>query len=167
MRKKIIGVMGPGPGATEQDLENASELGRLIASEGWVLLTGGMKSGVMDAASRGAKAAGGLVVGILPTADSAHASEAVDIPIMTDMGSARNNINVLSSDVVIACGIGPGTASEIALALKADKKVILLNDSAVSKDFFKSLSDEKVSIAESPEKAIVIARAVIGKIKKE
>ena len=63
MRKVIIGVMGPGDRATAVDLENAYQLGKLIAKEGWALLTGGRKAGVMDAASKGAKAAGGLTIG--------------------------------------------------------------------------------------------------------
>lgn len=53
-RKTVVGVMGPGEGATLADLERAQTLGRLIAGEGWVLLTGGRRSGVMDAASKGA-----------------------------------------------------------------------------------------------------------------
>jgi uncharacterized protein (TIGR00725 family) len=136
MKKIIVGVMGSGAEATPNDLKNAYELGKLIAHEGWVLLTGGRNVGVMDAASQGAKAANGLTIGILPTDDTNAISEAVDIAIMTDMGNARNNINVLSSNVVIACGIGAGTVSEIALALKANKKVILLNDSKEAQAFF-------------------------------
>ena len=46
-------------------------------------------------------------------------SDAVDIPIATGLGQGRNLINVLSSHVIIACGNGTGTASEIAFALKA------------------------------------------------
>src|SRR6476469_6847830 len=103
MPKVVIGVMGPGTTATAADLQNAYEVGQLIAAAGWVLLTGGRNSGVMHAASQGAQQAGGLTVGILPTADRAMMSDAVDIAVLTDMGSARNNINVLSSQVVIAC----------------------------------------------------------------
>ncbi|MDT8316877.1 MAG: TIGR00725 family protein, partial [bacterium] len=150
MKKKIIGIMGPGPGATERDLAHAYTLGRMVAEEGWLLLTGGMKTGVMDAASRGAGEAGGLVIGILPTGDSSAASDAVDIPIVTGMGSARNNINILSSDVVIACGMGPGTASEIALAIKNGRKVILLNDMEESRAFFTKLSSDFVFPVSSP-----------------
>src|SRR4028119_2317735 len=116
MRKILIGVMGPGTGASQADQQNAHALGKLIAEEGWVLLTGGRNVGVMDAANTGAKAANGLTVGILPTVEPSGISKAIDIPIFTDMGNARNNINVLSSDVVIACGMGAGTASEVALA---------------------------------------------------
>ncbi len=136
MRKIIIGVMGPGAGAKATELAYAYELGLLIGQQGWVLLTGGRNMGVMDAASLGAKAANGLTIGILPTDDTTAISSSVDIAIITDMGNARNNINVLSSDVVIACGMGAGTASEIALALKQNRKVILLNDNEESKCFF-------------------------------
>lgn len=126
-RKIIIGVMGPGDQATATDLQNAYQLGKLIAEQGWVLLTGGRNVGVMEAANRGAKAADGLTIGILPGNDTSGISTSVDIAIVTDMGNARNNINVLSSNVVVACGMGAGTISEIALAIKSNKPVILLN----------------------------------------
>lgn len=140
MRRSIVGVMGPGEGATERDLQLAYQLGQEIGKAGWVLLTGGRNSGVMQAASQGAKSANGLTVGILPDRTADYASGAIDIVIVTDMGSARNNINVLSSDVVIACGMGAGTASEVALALKAGKPVILLNTSRESQQFFQQFA---------------------------
>src|SRR6266850_1082239 len=127
MSRVVVGVMGPGQSASKDAIAAAFELGRLIALEGWVLLTGGRNAGVMDAACKGAREAGGLTIGILPTTDTNEMSEAVDIPILTGMGQARNNINVLSSRVIFACGMGAGTASEIALAIKAGKTVILLN----------------------------------------
>lgn len=161
MRKIVIGVMGPGSGASETDKKNAYQLGTLIAQEGWVLLTGGRNAGVMDAASRGAKAANGLTVGILPNASDRGLSEAVDIAIITGMGSARNNINVLSSDVVIACGMGAGTASEVALALKANKAVVLLTSDQQSQLFFKSLSDNNIFLATSPEAAIAFVKETL------
>ncbi|MBI4533423.1 MAG: TIGR00725 family protein [Candidatus Melainabacteria bacterium] len=161
MKKPVIGVMGPGSGATQRDIENAFDLGKLIAEKEWVLLTGGRSEGVMDAASKGAKSGGGLTIGIIPTADNTTTSEAVDIAIITSMGSARNNINVLSSDVVIACGMGTGTASEVALALKAAKHVILLTDNQGSKDFFKELAKNRVHLANSPAEAIEAATFIL------
>ena len=146
--------MGLGEKATSNDLENAYKLGQIIAQQGWILLTGGRKAGVMDAASRGAKSVNGLTIGILPGKDSQGISEAIDIAIFTDMGNARNNINVLSSDVIIACGMGAGTASEIALAIKSNKKVILLSEDKESKLFFKKLSPDNVDIVENVESAI-------------
>lgn len=161
MRKIIVGVMGPGSGASETDRKNAYTLGMLIAQEGWVLLTGGRNVGVMDAASRGAKAANGLIVGILPDDCDSGLSEAVDIAIITGMGSARNNINVLSSDVVIACGMGAGTASEVALALKANKPVVLLTGNRESQLFFQTLSNDNLFLAASPEAAIAFVKEAL------
>ncbi len=162
MRKIIIGVMGVGDKATSNDLENAYKLGQMIAQQGWVLLTGGRKAGVMDAASQGAKSVDGLTIGILPGKDDGGISEAVDIAIFTDMGNARNNINVLSSDVIIACGIGAGTVSEIALALKSDKKVILLNEDEESKAFFKKMSPDNIYIVENVEEAILAVSLIVS-----
>ncbi|MEC4812268.1 MAG: TIGR00725 family protein [Scytonema sp. PMC 1069.18] len=161
MRKIIIGVMGPGEKATAIDVQNAYELGKLIAQAGWVLLTGGRNVGVMDAASRGAKSVNGLTIGILPHDNEEGISEAVDIAIFTDMGNARNNINVLSSHVVIACGVGTGTASEIALALKGNKKVILLTDDEEGKAFFKKRSPENIYIVDTVMDAIAIAKVIL------
>ena len=162
MRKTIVGVMGPGEGATRDDVRAARELGALVAREGWVLLTGGRASGVMEAASRGAREAGGLTVGILPSDDAGDASEFVDLAVVTGVGQARNQINVLTSRVVISCGAGAGTASEIALALKARRPVILLRATAEARAFFASLGAGAVHFAGSPQEAVEIARAIIG-----
>ena len=156
MRKPIIGVMGPGELATETDIKNAYELGRLIAQEGWILLTGGRNVGVMDAANKGAKEAGGLTIGILPSNNTKNVSDAVDIAILTDLGNARNNINVLSSNFIVACGIGLGTVSEIALALKNRKPVILLSEHHESQQLFKGLSPDLTFISEDTEQTIKI-----------
>ncbi len=153
--------MGVGENARAIEIENAYQLGKLIAENGWVLLTGGRKAGVMEAASQGAKAANGLTVGILPDRDPQNVSDAVDIAIVTDLGNARNNINVLSSDIVIACGMGLGTASEVALALKNGKKVILLGQNSKTKAFFRSLSSDKLFIADNPQQAIALVKQEI------
>lgn len=161
MRKIIVGVMGPGEKATASDLQNAYQLGSLIAQEKWILLTGGRNAGVMDAANKGAKSANGLTLGILPRNEQDSISDEVDIAIFTDMGNARNNINVLSSNVIIACGMGAGTASEIALAVKANQPVILLTDDAESKAFFKKLSPDNVYLVDSAIDAIATAKAIL------
>jgi uncharacterized protein (TIGR00725 family) len=162
MRKTIIGVMGPGEQPTAVDVQNAYELGKLISQEGWILLTGGRNIGVMDAANQGAKSVNGLTIGVLPHNNEETISEAVDIAIFTDMGNARNNINVLSSDVVIACGISTGTASEIALALKANKKVILLTDDNEGKAFFKKLLPDNIYIVDTVVNAIATAKTILS-----
>jgi uncharacterized protein (TIGR00725 family) len=154
MALPVVAVMGPGEGATRQDVEIAWELGRQIGQAGWVLLTGGRNQGVMDAASYGARSAGGLTVGVLPGSDRRNLSAAVDIPIVTGMGNARNAINILSGDVVVACGMGTGTASEVALALKANKPVILLNCDDEARAFFQKLGGKQVFVATDVAMAI-------------
>ena len=162
MSKIIVGVIGPGAGATEAATETAFELGKLIAGEGWALLTGGRSAGVMEAASRGARAVGGPTVGILPSEDCAGASEFVDIAIVTGMGQARNNINALSSRLLFACGMGAGTASEIALAFKARKRVIMLCADEASENFFKSLGQGDAFTADTPHAAIELAKKLLA-----
>ena len=104
--RTVIGVMGSGENGDAALLAAARELGAAIARQGWVLLNGGRNSGVMDASAKGAAEAGGLVVGILPDADLQGASEHLSVAIRTGMGDARNAVNVLSSDVVIAMSGG-------------------------------------------------------------
>jgi uncharacterized protein (TIGR00725 family) len=124
-RKPVVGVMG-GSAVSAEVEATAFELGRAVAARGWTLLNGGRNCGVMAASARGAKQAGGFTIGILPDRDAAAACPDLDVAIATGMGDARNLINVLSSDVVIALAGGAGTASEVALALKNGKRVILL-----------------------------------------
>lgn len=166
MRKFIVGVMGAGEGATAEDLHNALELGERIARQGWVLLSGGRKAGVMHEVNRGAKQIPeSLTIGILPNAGAA-VSEFVDVVIITDLGNARNNMNVLSSDIVVACGTGgAGTASEIALAIKAGKPVILLGSDETSKIFFQRLSEGRIITAETPEQVIRIILEQFAQVK--
>ncbi len=121
----IIGVMGGGEAdATTREL--ARDIGRAVAQRGWVLLNGGRDCGVMAASAEGAAAVGGLVVGVLPGDDLTGIASGVTIPVLTGMGDARNVINVLSSRIVIALPGGAGTISEIALALKSSRPVIVV-----------------------------------------
>ena len=163
MHKVLIGVMGPGQPANPHIEQVAYDLGKRIAQQGWGVLTGGRNVGVMEAASQGAKSVGGLTIGILPRSELEELSQAVDIPILTDMGNARNNINVLSSQVVIACGMGAGTASEIALAIKAQKPVILMEVDAPTQSFFQALSDGQVLWAVDPAIAIEITQEILAR----
>jgi len=119
---KTAGVIGAGK-ADKEILEMAEEVGRLLAKNGFIVLTGGL-GGVMEATSRGAFMEGGITVGILPTNKKEDANSFVKIPIPTGMGEMRNALIVRASDVLVAIGGEYGTLSEIALALKTGKKVI-------------------------------------------
>jgi uncharacterized protein (TIGR00725 family) len=88
-----------------------------------VVVTGG-RTGVMEAASRGAKEGGGTTVGILPGLDRAEANEFVDIAVPTGLGEARNALVVRCADAVVAVGGEFGTLSEMALTLKAEKPLV-------------------------------------------
>jgi uncharacterized protein (TIGR00725 family) len=132
----------------------AKELGALIAQRGWVLLNGGRNQGVMAASAEGAKQAGGTVIGILPDSTDAHASPDLDFAIITDMGDGRNLLNVLSSDVVIACPGKLGTLSEVVLALKRDKRVILLGWELNDPQFAPFLKRGQLTSANTPREAV-------------
>lgn len=140
-RRPVVGVMGASA-ASGATLERARALGRLIAEAGWVVLTGGRPAGVMDAACAGAKSVtGSLTIGILPSGPDGPVSPHVDLAIFTGVGEARNAINVLSSDVVVACGVeGPGTASEVALALRLGRPTVLLGPTPAADVFFREIA---------------------------
>lgn len=125
MRAPYIGVIGAGT-CDQTVAELAAEVGRGIARGGALLICGGL-TGVMAAAARGAKEAGGFTVGILPGSDIAGANPFIDFPVATNMGQARNAIIVQTAQVLIAVAGGYGTLSEIAMALKLGKPVLALN----------------------------------------
>lgn len=150
MRRRVIGVMG-GAGADREACRLAYRLGRMVAVGGDVLLCGGRPEGVMEHAARGARDGGGLTLGILPGNDPDQASTSIDLAVATGMGNARNAINVLSSDAVVACAGGTGTISEVALALKSGKLVVALGFDPGS--CFASWIDRGLHLAGSAEEA--------------
>ena len=150
--------MGPGENATPEDNEIAFDLGKAIAERGWVVLTGGRSFGVMDAAMKGAHEGDGLTIGILPNDNAVNSSDHADIKILTGMGGARNMINVLSSHIIVVIGMAAGTASEVALALKTNKKVILLNQDEITIRFFKNIGTYKVMVASSIDETIAMIK---------
>jgi uncharacterized protein (TIGR00725 family) len=160
-RKIVIGVMGPGENATPENNVIAFELGKAIAKQGWIVLTGGRSFGVMDAVMKGAHEANGLTIGILPDANEQNASDNADIRIVTGMGSGRNYLSVLSSHVVVVLGMAAGTASEVALAIKANKRIILLNQDEITIRFFKNMGTYRVVVAENVEDTIRMAKEFV------
>src|ERR1700682_4198446 len=85
LQRALCGAGGP----DSPHADPARTAGRLIAEAGAVLLTGGM-TGVMAAASEGARGAGGLVVAVLPGADVRTAVAPAQVRIATGRGEARN-----------------------------------------------------------------------------
>ncbi len=140
----------------------AREVGAEIARAGAVLLTGG-RGGVMAAASAGARAAGGLVIGLLPGTDAAASppNEHLDVALYTGLHQARNQILVLSAAAVVAIGGGWGTLSEIAFALKYRVPVVLVESWDLKRP--DGLSDPLLFHARTPADAVAIARQMAGR----
>ena len=150
----IIAVVGESrPTADMSDL--AEEVGRLLAEAGATVVCGG-GHGAMAAVCRGAKAAGGTTIGILPGPDASRANEWVDIPIPTGMGQARNVIIVRTGQAVIAVGGRYGTLSEIAHALKEGVPVIGLRTWELVRN---GAADDGIVTATDPQDAVTKAIA--------
>lgn len=130
MSRMLIAVVGGSTCSSEEE-QWAVAVGRLLGERGAVLLCGGL-GGVMDAAARGARQAGGLTVGILPGSDPAAANPYIDVPLATGMGEMRNALIVRAAGAVIAIGGGWGTLSEVALAQRIGTPLVGLHDAFTS-----------------------------------
>lgn len=161
MRRILIAVLGPGEGAGQKEMDDATLIGEMVAKAGWALLTGGRVAGVMGAAAKGARAAGGLTVGVLPTPDTLGASPAIDLVLATGLGEARNAVIALSANACVVCGMNAGTASEVALAIRAKKHVILVRSDEITSKFFRSLDAEVVRTAMSAGEVIEMLRGLL------
>jgi uncharacterized protein (TIGR00725 family) len=149
---KIIAVIGGFP-CSPAEARLAEEVGRELARRGSILVCGG-EGGVMEAACRGAKAEGGLTIGILPGDRRRSANPHVIVPLVTGMGAARNVIIAKSAQAVIAIGGGYGTLSEIGFALKNQVPVIGLNTWALSRQ---NEPDNSIIVAGDPIAAVDLA----------
>lgn len=142
--RPIVGVIG-GAVCSSEEAEWASLVGRGIATAGAVLVNGGL-GGVMEAAARGAREAGGLTVGLLPGGDRREANAYIEVPLATGMGEMRNVMLVRVAQAVVAIGGGLGTLSEAALAQRIGTPIVGLHDA------FSSLLD--LPRVETPEQAV-------------
>ena len=127
----------------------AEEVGRLLAERGCTVVTGGGGE-VMAAASRGAKAAGGTTIGILPSERREDANEWIDHVVVTGMGHARNLAVAASGDAVIAVGGSWGTLAEIGFARVLGRRVVVLEP---------GWAVDGVERAATPEEAVELALA--------
>jgi hypothetical protein len=116
-----VSVIGSG----EEWESAAEEVGRLLAERGCTVVTGGLGE-VMAAAHRGAKAAGGTTLAILPGEDRSAANPWADHVVVTGIGHARNLAVAASGDAVITIGGSYGTIAEMALALRLGRTVVAL-----------------------------------------
>lgn len=145
-----LSVIGSG---SDED-PRAEEVGRLLAERGCVLVCGGL-GGVMAAAARGAKGAGGTTIGILPGQSRRDANPWIDHVIVTGIGHARNLAVVASGDAVIAVAGEWGTLAEIGLARKLGRPVVVLEPGW-------AVAGEGVERAATPSEAVETALRLAG-----
>ena len=174
-RRPVIAVIGSGEGVDDGTLELAESVGRLVAERGAVLVTGG-RLGVMEAASRGASLAGGLVLGVLPGTDGADANAYVDVAIPTGLGFAmRNVMTIRSADAVIMISGEVGTLAEAVLAYQHGKPLVAvastggwaarLRTTALEDGrYFDGRRLMELQYAETAEEAVELAFARIGSV---
>ena len=155
--KAFISVIGASK-CSAKEARLAEDVGRELARRGAVLICGGL-TGIMEAACRGARAEGGLTVGILPGNNRNDANQYVSIPILTGIGYARNSIVARSGQAVIAIGGRYGTLSEIAYALQDKIPVIGLGTWVLATSKAK---DESIIIAKDASDAVDKAIENIG-----
>jgi uncharacterized protein (TIGR00725 family) len=159
-RPVFIAVIGSAS-CDEQVAALARAVGQEIGRRGAMLVCGG-RGGVMEAACQGAKAQGGITVGILPGADRREANRYVDIPVVTGLGEARNAVVVRSADAVIAVSGGYGTLSEIGLALKMGRPVVGLGTWELSQQ---GRPVAAIVRADTPVQAVEMAIALAARMR--
>jgi uncharacterized protein (TIGR00725 family) len=153
--RPLVAVIG-GSAPTPEEVVAAKAVGRALAEAGAVLICGG-RGGVMEAACQGAKAAGGVTIGILPGTDRREANPYVDIPIVTGIGVARNAIIARTAQAAVAVGGSYGTLSEIAFALAFGVPVVGLGTWEVQRE---GHPPAPIAYAATPEEAVAQALAL-------
>lgn len=151
-RPVYVAVIGASDASPEQ-VEAAHAAGRRLAELGAIVVTGG-RGGVMEAACRGAKEAGGQTVGILPGLDRSDANAYVDVALPTGLGEMRNGLVARAAEAVVAVGGAWGTLAEIAFARAAGKAVFGVGSW--------ELGEDGVVAVESGEEAAERALAAVG-----
>lgn len=170
-----IGIIGQSESLNEPLKESVREtaykIGFLIAKKGWLLINGG-RNGVMRASSRGAKDAGGITIGILPSMDKEEANEFVDIPITTGMGiGMRSELMIHTVDVVIMIGGKNGTLKELSAAYLNRKPIVILRRTDGFADtiqkilyrgrYLDSRKNIEILFADTPEEAIQLVEKIL------
>lgn len=125
----VIAVIGSDqrnsdPSLPDSTLTIAKDVGRLIAEGKGILVSGG-RGGIMEAASRGANLAGGIVVGLLSGNSKSEANEYVTVPLATGLKDVSNPIVVRTSDAVIMIA-GDRTTLQEAIVAYGRKPLIVI-----------------------------------------
>ena len=167
MRKHIVSILGGNSQVSDLALEQAHALGKAIIDEGWLLCTGG-RAGIMEAASKGARASdswtGHQILGVLPDDTHDAGNEYLDIVLPSGLGLTRNALVVRFSDVCVALSGGAGTLSEIALAWQFERPVAVMSNSG---GWSEKLANIALDHRRSPIEGFTEVDAVIGWIRNQ
>ena len=155
-KKKFVAVIG-GKQPSKEETRMAEKVGRELARQSATVICGGL-GGVMEAVCKGASLEGGVTIGILPGENRQAANPYVQIPIVTNMGEARNVVIVKSAQAVIAIGGSYGTLSEIGHALRNGVPVVGLNTWSLSRN---GRTDDSIIPAQNPIEAVNTALSLI------
>lgn len=167
-RRPLIAVVGHGIHAKEEHIKTAEEVGREMAKKGGVVLCGGHSFGIMNAVAKGAQRENGMTIGIIPEDDLSKTSKYVDVPIITGISFARNQIIALSCDVMIVIGGGVGSLTETAYAYRFSKPVIVIEKlKSIVEPYIGKYMDEKKTVkilgAKNAKEAVELAFKSIKK----
>ena len=160
-RAPIIAVCGASQ-ATEQQLHDAAEVGRLLVAGGCVVVCGGL-GGVMEACAQGVRGAGGICIGLLPGDDPSAGASDLTVAIATGMGEMRNALIVRSAAGVVAIGGAYGTLSEIGLALRLARPVAALHTWSVRPPGGDTVPDDDLHEASDPDEAVTWLLRRVGR----
>ena len=158
-RRPHVSVVGYNEDScTEAAREAAYRVGTAVAREGGVVVCGGL-GGVMEAACRGARDAGGLSVGIVPSTESTQANGYCDVVVATGVGKSRNFMVAYTGDALVVVGGGAGTLIEMAVAYQESKPIVAVRGTGGVADQWagRHLDDRrtvKVLEGATPEEAV-------------
>ena len=152
--RRLLAVVGPGEGATLDEIAAAERVAELAARAGWLITCGGRNLGVMAAAARGAARGGGWSIGLLPSRNPDDGATELTVSLPTGLGELRNALIAESCEAMVACGMSLGTATEVAFALRLGKPVVLLRPDKTTREFFVGLAPRQVKLADSADQVL-------------
>jgi uncharacterized protein (TIGR00725 family) len=168
---KVITIFGTGRAEVgDKTFELAYRTGKLLAEGGFTIANGGY-GGTMLAAAKGARAAGGEVIGVTCSAFKSNANQYINAEIVTDSLQERlGKLVELGAGYIVLPG-GTGTLLELAMVWELKNKGFLSRSKAVIivGDFWKELvstvgcdnanSTRYIEQADGPEEAVSILKA--------
>ena len=176
-KKYKVGVIGSAgsddydgaQGASMGMMAEAEEIGRLLAENNVIVVTGG-KSGIMEAGARGAKKAGGQTVGVVKGVKRFTSNDFTDVEVISGMEADGFDELLLVNmcDALIVIGGGAGTLEEITIAYRNRKPIIALTNQLgwakeLAGKFLDSRNTIKIEPAKNAKEAVKKTLQLLGR----